>query len=66
MSNVAAAMAGAQQAQMQTVLAAKFMKMNASAEAGIVALLEQNVEATAAAAKAPVANGVGGKVDISV
>ncbi|WP_349358646.1 hypothetical protein [Stappia sp.] len=68
MSSVAGAMVAANQAQMQTTLATTFLKQNAAAEAGIVAMLEQNADAAAAAGsgKAPTAPGVGGAVDVSV
>ena len=51
---------------MQTTLAATFLKQNASAEAGLVAVLEQNAEMAAAAAKAPPAGGMGARLDVSV
>jgi hypothetical protein len=65
MSSVAGAMVAASQAQTQTSLAATFLKQNASAEAGLVAVLEQNAEMVAAAAKAPPAAGMGGRVDVT-
>ena len=43
-----------------------FLKQNASAEAGLVAVLEQNAEMAAAAAKAPPAGGMGARLDVSV
>ncbi|WP_417767946.1 hypothetical protein [Stappia sp.] len=65
MSSVAAAMVGFSQSQTQTSLATTFMKQNASAEAGIAAVLEQNAQSATAAAKAPPA-GLGGAVDVTV
>ncbi len=65
MSSVAAAMAGFSQAQTQTSLAATFLKQNASAEAGLVAMLEQNAASATAAANAPPA-GMGGALDVTV
>lgn len=67
MSSVAAAMAGASAAQTQMTLQASFLKQNASAEAGIAAVLEANAQnAAALAAKAPAGAGLGGSVDITV
>ena len=66
MSNVAGAMVAASQAQTQIALATTFVKQNASAEAGIAALVEQNADAAASAASAPTAPGVGSVVDVSV
>jgi hypothetical protein len=66
MSSVAAAFAGTSAAQTQLALQAKFVKQNASAEAGIAAVIEANAQnASALAAKAPAGAGIGGKVDVT-
>ena len=60
--STAAAYAGAQAAQTQAALAATFAKQNADAQAGLVAVIEQAVEAAKqVSATAP---GTGQVVDI--
>jgi len=62
-ASIAAAFVGAQAAQLQTAVAAKMLKMNASASADTAKLLEaaqQNFNQLA-----NVANGIGGNLDIT-
>jgi len=62
-ASIAAAFVGAQAAQLQTAVAAKMLRMNADASAGVVKLLDaanQNFNNLA-----NVASGIGGNLDIT-
>jgi hypothetical protein len=60
----AAAFASSQAAQTQAALATTVIKQNHQAEAGLVALIEQAVEAGKQAAGSPTAPGTGNVVDV--
>lgn len=61
---VAAAFAGAQSSQVQTAMAAKMMKMNASQDASIAAMIDAAAQSATKLANATA--GLGQNVDISV
>jgi hypothetical protein len=63
-ASIATAMLGVQSAQTQLVLATKMAKMSAQADSAIVAMID--AAAQNASSLANVAEGIGGKLDISV
>jgi len=62
-ASIATAMLGAQSAQTQLVLATKMAKMSAQSDAAMAAMID--AAAQNASSLANVAEGVGGKLDIS-
>ncbi|MCG8558166.1 MAG: putative motility protein [Hyphomicrobiales bacterium] len=63
--SIAAAAVAANQAQVQSALAAKIAKMNADAAQSVVALLEASTANLEQISKASLPDGVGTSVDIS-
>ena len=64
MSAIAAAYAGAQAAQTQAALSTIIAKQNAQAQAGLLAVIEQAVEAGKQAAASSTAPGTGADADV--
>ncbi len=61
---IAAALAGAQSAQTQLAVATEMVRMNAQADASVVKLVDAAQRAMSTLAN--VADGIGGKLDITV
>ena len=65
-TNIAAAAAAANQAQVQMALAAKLARMNASSEQSVVQLIEAANANLQQVTKASLPSGLGTSIDISV